>query len=90
MKEETSFMKNETSLMKNAGDCHFRTKKGIIAGAETVSNAHRFTNEKEKNMSNDVFLGFAHVFNAGAATHAALLGILAALVTGNTAKRHAK
>jgi hypothetical protein len=60
-------MKNKTSLMKDAGDCHFRTKKGIIAGAETVANAHRFTNEKGKNMSYDVFLSFATAFNAGAA-----------------------
>jgi hypothetical protein len=96
MKEETSFMKEETSFMKNAGDCHFRTKKGIIAGAETVTKrpfSHRFNNEKEKNMNNDVFsaseavfLSFANAFNAGTVYHAALLGIPAALVTGNTAK----
>jgi hypothetical protein len=82
--------------MRNAGGCPFRRKKGIIAGVETVSKrlfSHRFNNEKEKNMSNDVFsaseavfLNFATVFNAAAVTHAALLGIPAALVTGNTAK----
>jgi hypothetical protein len=67
-----------------------------MGGAETVTKrpfSHRFSNEKEKNMNNDVFLAseaaflnFATVFNAAAVTHAALLGITAALVTGNTAK----
>ncbi|MDR1096114.1 MAG: hypothetical protein LBL31_06970 [Spirochaetaceae bacterium] len=65
-RKESFLMRKKVFLMRNAGDCPFRRKNGIVGGAETVAKrpfSHRFRNEKEKNMSNDVFSASEAVSN---------------------------